>query len=119
MPGPLKNINGVSATGNAVRVDWPQAAKSVDKYIIKYRIKGSSDDWKEKETEKIFIEISDLDDGETYEFQVFYEDAGKEMVYTEIRQFSVPSVSKCDILNPQHFIYKYWESENSPMKFAQ
>ncbi|CAB4010112.1 neural cell adhesion molecule 1-like isoform X2 [Paramuricea clavata] len=93
LPGPLKNINDVSATGNTVTVYWPQAAKSVDKYIIKYRIKGSSDDWKEKETEKIFIEIPGLDDGETYEFQVFYEDAGKEMVYTEIREFSVPSVT--------------------------
>ena len=87
--GPLKSIHNVSTSGNAVTVYWSESKKNVDKYIVKYRIKGTSD-WMKIETEAIFVEVSDLDYGKTYEFQVFYNNSGKDVPYSEVREVSVP-----------------------------
>lgn len=70
---------------------------SVDKYVIKYRVKGSTDEWTKKETEKNFLEIMGLDYGTEYEFQVYYLQGSKEIPHTEIRDVEVPAISKFDI----------------------
>ena len=95
--GPLKSIHNVSVTGNNVSIFWPESTKNVGKYIVKYRIKGSAD-WMKTETERIFVEVSDLDHGKIYEFQVFYNDSGKDTPYSEIREVSIPVLSKYLIL---------------------
>ena len=96
-PGPLKKINSAVASGNAVTIYWPEASVSVDKYVIKYRVKGSTDEWTKKETERIFIKIIGLDYGAEYEFQVYYVQGSNEIPHTEIRDVEVPDISKFDI----------------------
>ena len=70
---------------------------SVDKYVIKYRVKGSTDEWTKKETERIFIKIIGLDYGTEYEFQVYYVQGSDETPHTEIRDVVVPAIGKFDI----------------------
>ncbi len=98
MSGPLKKINNITASENTVTVYWPKASISVGKYIIRYRIKEESEWQKTLETQELFVEVSGLDYGETYEFCVFYQHAGKDVQYTEIREFSVPPKRKYNIL---------------------
>ena len=94
MSGPLVKINNITVSENTVTIYWPGASKSDGKYIIKYRIKGEPEWQKTPETEEIFVEVSGLDYGKTYEFRVFY----KDVPYTEIREFSVPPKRKYNIL---------------------
>ena len=87
--GPLKNINNVTQVGNTVTIYWPEASKSVDEYVVKYRIKGSTDEWEKNKTTEIFIELDSLNHGTKYEFQVYYVRGGEEIAHTEIFTYEV------------------------------
>ena len=86
----MKNINNVTLAGNTVTIYWPEASKSVDEYVVKYRIKGSTDEWEKKKRTEIFIKIDSLNHGTKYEFQVYYVRGGKEIAHTEIREVDIP-----------------------------
>ena len=92
--GPLEKITHI-VEGNRVTISWRDYKSAVDKYIVKYRIKESLGDWMKNETHRVFIQFSDLTRGETYEFEVFYEKAGNEVPYTEIKEILIPFVGKC------------------------
>lgn len=98
----MKLINNAVPSKNAVTLHWPEPTKRIERYIVKYRLKGSPDnDWVKNETNAFSIKITGLVNGKTYEFQVLYEKAGEEIKYTEVREVALPSVGKsCTLLYP-------------------
>ena len=87
--GPLKRIRNATVNENTVTLYWPKVPKDNVNYVIKYGINGSLD-LLTRETNEIYKEISGLDYGKTYEFQVFHKLEGKVKPLTEIRYVSIP-----------------------------
>lgn len=87
-PGPLRKILDINVDGNVVTVYWPKSNFRVEKYILRYGKKNTFERFS-NETDNIYLEISGLEHGKVYEFQVLYKLDGKEKKYTEIREVSI------------------------------
>ncbi|XP_046853940.1 hemicentin-1-like isoform X2 [Xenia sp. Carnegie-2017] len=85
---PLRKILDINVDGNVVTVYWPKSNFRVEKYVLRYGKKNTFERFS-NETDNIYLEISGLEHGKVYEFQVLYKLDGKEKKYTEIREVSI------------------------------
>ena len=80
-------INAFPTDGNKVILYWPESTQD-ESYIVKYRIKGNKN-WSNQTAGSIRAEVSGLDFGRIYEFQVFTKLGGQEKAYTEVREVKI------------------------------
>lgn len=89
-----KNLVG-QYLNDAILLSWNKTKDA--SYIVKYRIKGSNN-WTEVNTNTASYQISDGDNGYTYEIQVAQVCNGVTSAFTNILEVSIPDVEYCKLI---------------------